>query len=333
MSNPDSNPERGQEQAGNKRFALTVVAVSAASWLAYWAFSPKEVQPSGILPAEPLKPIQISAPGGNLRPDVEQALGKELVVPGMQQLDLVRGLGNDLNEEEREAILAAIAAKRQPNIPAGWHSEFVHELSLVLQREKEGKDRFARVLATVAVDPSRDEVVRDYAIQHLRQVWENSGEDPRLRKSIEATFRKLAKEDFVLSASALLSLHLLGTLPSIEDTNSVAAEQPGRQDHPAISDGEIAPLVVGLLAEPPSSENTKARMTALRIVGDRKLAADQAHVRQIASGESEYALVRMAAISALVKFGDPSSREFLESLDRKDPRIDSAVRHALARLH
>jgi hypothetical protein len=51
--------------------------------------------------------------------------------------------------------------------------------------------------------------------------------------------------------------------------------------------------------------------------------------RIAADSKGEHALVRMAAIANLARFGSASDRDFLDSLEKRDTRIAHAVRRAL----
>jgi hypothetical protein len=221
----------------------------------------------------------------------------------------------------------------------------MQDICLILREQPTVRESFARVLSTLVHDPSRDAVVRDYAVQHLRQVWDLAKENPSLRNAIEEVFRGLVKGDEPdMAATGLLSLHFLGTRQG--EAQPVALPGNQKQSLPpgmsaiestptsySIPDGQIQPLVDGILKAPATSANVSSRMTALRIVADRKLAASKPELRAIASDSvKEQVLVRMAAIAALGKLADSADRPLLEGLDHTDLRIASAVKTALVSL-
>lgn len=279
-----------------------------------------------------LVPLSVSTPAAPIRPEVTNALGGGTDVAPIERLDLLRAMGSDLNPDERDALLAALSERRPPNVPSGWHSEYVHEISNVLQRQPQGQEKFARVLAGVAADATREEVVRDYAIQHLRILWQSGEQVEGLRKGIEGTFRQIAGNDAVLSASALLSLHLLGTLGLAPVSEGPSAVAPPSSGEFVLPNQDLEPVVAEILRQPPTSTNIKARMTALRVVRERALGAQTGAVKAICGNLTEHALVRMTAIPTLAALEGKNAIADLESLDQSDPRIESAVRHTMAKI-
>jgi HEAT repeat protein len=87
-----------------------------------------------------------------------------------------------------------------------------------------------------------------------------------------------------------------------------------------------------MLAASPE-DSIAAKMTALRIIGERRLPGFHDDLTRIANAPAgEHTLVRMAAIAAIARFGDPADLPLLESLDRSDPRLATAIDHAIASL-
>lgn len=263
-----------------------------------------------------------------LRPEIREALGIDGSAAPAKRLDLLHGLDGELSADECQALLQAVLQPRPVHVPEGWQAEYVHELCLVLARQSPSRAEFARVLASIARDPARDEVVRDYALQHLRRLWENC--DTQLQDSITATFREIVSSDPLLAPASLLSLHLLGSAQNAFPVPGGHPEQVS-EDRFRFPDAELEPVVAATLKAQPQSANTAARMTAIRVVRERKLEALYPDMRRIvADTADEHAVVRMAAIATLATSGDPADRNFIATLDREDPRIDSAIRHALS---
>lgn len=288
-------------------------------WFMAWrspAPAPARANPQTLVP---LLPGSVrDDPADGLRPELREILGFVAGIGPGRRLELLRNCGTGLSGPECEALLAALAQRREPATNAGWHAEYVHLISLVLQQHPKVSDRFAGVLAAVAADASRDEVARDYAMQHLRQVWNRADDKPELRARIVGTFRQICTMDPVLGASAVLSLHLLGL----------------ESKQPAVSTGELAPLVGRALAAPATPERLRMRMSCLRVASERGMAAMLPDIRRIAADSAgEHALARMTAIAALGRLGEPADRALLQGLETsRDPRISGSVRHALATL-
>jgi hypothetical protein len=207
-------------------------------------------------------------------------------------------------------------------VDPGWYAEYFHEVALALGSQGGDHERFARVLAAVAVDSDRDAVIRDYAVQHLRRVWERSAAEPNLRGTIVASLRRFVRDEPEISGAALLSLHLLESQPAI----------PGKAAEPAITTKELEHLMHHTLNDGASRRDPRTTMGILRIVGARRMLGLAPDVRQLVSDNSQHALVRMSGIAALADLGQQMDRDFLSSLDQPDPRIIKAVKSALDRL-
>jgi len=266
-----------------------------------------------------------------LRPEIIEALGLGAVSsPWNRRLDLIRKQSADLTAVEAEALLAALMEQCPPTVSAAIHSTYMHEIACILQLRGDIRERFARALATLARDPARDEATRDYAIQHLRQVWSRAAGDPALRSAIVATFREFTRLDPVLATPALLSLHLLGSPAGESSTRS--GPRAGAQSAATVfslPDSDLAPLLQPIFAAKTSTQNMPARLTAMRIVGERRLTAFRQSLLTALRDRSEHALVRMAAANALGKIADPADLATLASLDPGDARVAAALRHAL----
>jgi hypothetical protein len=310
------------------------IALSAAIVVAVILWSGRGPDPGEgqATNASRLADISVSAPSPEetsmFRPELASVLSLHRQVPPQERLASIGSLGEGLSAAECEALLAALLEPRHPNADPGWHSEYFHRIALVLQKQAEVSERFARVLATVARDGSREEVVRDYALQHLRQVWARNAGDPLLRGGVESIFRELVSEPGDIAASALLSLHLLGT-PAGERSGPGIDPAPPHAGY-VIPDEEIEELVSGILAQRPGGRNIGGRMTAARIIGDRRLDTQRPALLAMALGSSEHSLVRLVAIHSLGVIGDSSDMAALDSFETDDRRIGHAIRSALA---
>lgn len=299
---------------------LLLVVLPLTLWIAGTHWKSRQLPPPAPAPLQDIaitpQAARHEAPGR-----VRAALDSATPAP-LARIAALRSLGDDLSRDECEALLAALLAPRDPAAPEGHHSEWFHEAALALRPQADARTEFARALATVARDHRRDHVVRDYAVQHLRQLWELA--DPPLADAIRATLAELADEATSLAPSALLALHLLERRPAPDGSRHPAV--------PAVPDAKIAERVRTMLGGNPADPMV-AKMTAVRIIGDRRLAGFRDDLARLAdAAATEHPLVRMAAIAAIARFGNPAERELLERIDRSDPRVATAVDHAIARL-
>jgi hypothetical protein len=258
---------------------------------------------------------------GKIRSDIVAAVTPAPDTSWDQRLALVRGLPADLGPDETSALLAALMEPRPAGVSAAIHSSYIHEIACRLQAQAEVRESFARALANLARDPASDPTTRDYAIQHLRQVWQRAGGEPALRDSVADTFRELCAADPAVSASALLSLHLLGTAP-VSPTQAAAS-------HHAVPDAELDPLLAPIFSQTTNAANLPARLTANRIAGERRLAGFRAQLMEQLKNPSEHAMVRMAAANALGRIADPDDLATLAAYTADDDRIATAIGHAL----
>lgn len=278
-------------------------------------------------------------PGKQLRPELIEALGFGAASPWERRTDLIRALPADLTAMETDALLAALMEPCPPNVSRAVHATFIHEIARILQPRPDIRARFASALAALARDTGRDASTRDYAIQHLRQAWSRAADDPALRASITTTFRELTLLDPAIATSALLSLHLLGSAAEQGAAGSgrrvpgsVAATPAPAHDLARsfqLPDSDLAPLLEPIFAAKTSTQNMPARLTAVRIAGERRMTAFRQPLLTALSDRTEHTLVRMAAANALWKIGDPEDLETLASLDPGDARVTAAIRQAL----
>lgn len=284
--------------------------------------TPPVPPPAVALAALPVSPWPAQA-DRKVRPEIVEALGYA-AAPWERRLDLLRQLPGGLNGAELDALLAAMMQPPPAASSTALYSTYIHEIASVLERESGIRERLARGLATLARDATRDEATRDYAIQHLRQVWNRAADDAPLRTAVSSTFREFTHLDPVLSTGALLSLHLLG---STEGHRQGGASPTPVSDQ--MPDAELVSLLDPIFSGKTTANNLPARLTALRIVGERRLPAYRAAMLTILRDRSDHALVRMAAAHALGKIANPDDLQSLAALDAGDPRVATAVQLAL----
>jgi len=252
-----------------------------------------------------------------LRPALQQML--DPATPPRMRIDLAMKCDRDLTGRELEALLGEVSSLPSAAAGLGWHPQFLHEICRQLHHHPGIRRRFAGVLAGVAGDSQRVRVERDYAIQHLRQVWHHSDDDTVLRVQVFHLFKALAGGSAEVSGPAILSLHFLGSAPQL----------PWQASHASVSNDEVEPIVTGILRRDFSQADSGSIMAALRIAGDRKLTGSYERIREIAADPSGTTVVRMAAISIVASTGG-DSRAFLESIPPAKSPVDEAIRLALS---
>ena len=284
---------------------------------------------SPVAVPQPLAPLRPAPPGdaaaAELRPELREILGLTPGTRPSRRLELLRACGSDLDDAECEALLAALAAPRDSATDPGWHAEYFHETALVLRRHPQVHERFARVLATVAADETREaggpRLLAPTSSRGLggcrrpsRTAWPRSSRRfGRWRHKTPHSVRR--------RCSRFICWGLI--LPPV-----------GHGKGEAIPTRELEPLVIRALESPPGPAAVGMRLSSLRVAGERGIRRALPAIRGIATDATgEHALARMAAIAALATFDEPADRPVLDALAASsDPRIAGAARHALARL-
>ena len=282
-------------------------------------------------------PPPLAQPMSALRPEVAEALGLGPAASWERRIDLIRRFPANLTPEETIALLTAMMEPCPPDVSFSTHSTYMHELACILQQHDEIRLLFTQGLASLAADDNRDDVTRDYSVQHLRQVWSRAANDTALRTSLEETLRDFTGLDSIIATPSLLALHMLGTelgadpgyIGSPESPSPVQTTVGGTPPAYHLPDSALGPLIKPIMAGKTTRENMPARMTALRIVGERKMADFRGDLLTILKNSGEHALVRMAAAHAVGKIANPEDLAALASIDPGDARVATALRHAL----
>ena len=130
------------------------------------------------------------------------ATGKQTVDERVRQLQGMRGIS--LSKEERESALSFLSGKERPEgMGKGSMQWLADELLTVLRMQEPTWDGLAEELAKTAFQPDTDPVVRDYIMQHLGHLWEQSGP----RKEIDdVLWRAVGSSDETTPGTALIAL-------------------------------------------------------------------------------------------------------------------------------
>lgn len=279
---------------------------------------------------EPLKPLTlkpVDLSKHSIRAEIRQALGVAPEIEMEQRIEILHSFDDVPTGPECEAMLF-VALQPRKNTFSSVHSTYVHEIFTLVQRQTGVAEKFARVLATLALDSKRDGVIRDYSLQHLRNLWARKTTKIPLRRSIQVTFTRLATSDDTLAASALLSLHVLG------DVNQTVTDGTHHKKTwiPGVSDEELRPLLERVFDSPGESESVGLRLAALRVVKERELKVFLPEIRKMASGQqTEQVLVRMSAVSTLANIGADEDRKILTAMKTEDPMVRAAINKSISK--
>lgn len=175
----------------------------------------------------------------------------------------------------------------------------------------------AEGLLALFEDRSGDPVIREYAIQHLRRVYERltrEDGDTGVRARILAAFdAALDETESAMPGTALLALNgLAETLP--ED----------------IPPDLVRDRAVALLADDTAAD--RARITALAVAARRNEPRALPLARVLAADPARSSPLRIAALAALGELGGPDALAGLDDI-RNEPHFAPALQRALIRIH
>jgi hypothetical protein len=278
-------------------------------------------------------PVSPANPGNQIRPELAAALGFGEDVSWEQRLDILRKLKNP-TPVENETLLVAMMANCPIFVSASFHSSYMHEIACVLQTQPGVREKFARALATLVRDKQRNSATRDYAIQHLRQVWSRAVDDSNLRAAIVSTFHEFAHHKPAIATSALLSLHLLGSPTAGSPVGSTGLSfppgaSPSSSTSYFIPESELLPLLEPVFTAKTSSDNIPSRLNAIRIVGDRRMKAFRPHLLAALKDRKEHMMIRMAAANAIGAVAEPADLESLSTFEPGDELVAAALHRAI----
>jgi hypothetical protein len=254
----------------------------------------------------------------NVRADLLASLGISKEQNIEARAAAIKALPDDLSAAELDMLLRFLIEYRASTVAEGAHAFFFHELCNKLHHFSKIRPTYAAALYQVAGDDKHDPITRDYAIQHLRRVWEKSPGDLPLRQSLQASFWQLAAGEPATAASAMLSLHNLGIETSPNADYSQAA----------VPTADFQPFLDTILRQAPTATSIPQRLTAVRIAGDRRIASAVDLLVTIVENNAEHTLVRTSAINALRKLGMKEQLATLAAHHSTEPRLSTAFAYA-----
>lgn len=234
---------------------------------------------------------------------------------------LLKELPGDLSRAEVALLFNWLkAGPGESSLAIDEYASLANEVMNALHRQEPSPSGFAEVVVGLVDDGNQPDLVRDYAVQHLRAIWNNLPDKAVDRDLVtKALWEQADSRHPSRSGTALLALHQLG----------MTREGPIPEGTRFIADQEFSELLPPILSLP--DEPSASRVTALRIIADRALADHLPEVRNLANDSSQNAVVRLRAIATLGAVGEESDLESLSSL-RDDAFLGPAVVQAIKKL-
>lgn len=247
-------------------------------------------------------------------------------VPVHYRLELAREIGSHLPEDEITALLDSLSLTP----PAGTEDDWwviMNEIMEQMRKNGTSPDRYASSLTALIKDTGSQEVVKDYAIQHLSQ-WiapvnpeTSPGEaDPaKVSAALEAIATAIA--DPALSQSTIPGTAIMAMVDASSrlDPDRTAPVWDGLEEYfTNVIDGSNpvgAPL----------------RTSVIQAVAIRNLPQHLPAIRALAQAEQTDSGVRLSSIAALGYFASPEDRDFLKTLSTGTSAFRYAATAALQR--
>lgn len=253
-----------------------------------------------------------AAPARPSLPDVSPAQPEE---NARDAFALVSKWRAEAPDDKRLDLYEAILAPPTPGVYKSQQDADLNELMDQLCESESDAARLAKFFVEIMLDPSRDVVQRDYAIQHLRVVCR-----------VLLDEKKVADGDDLTAASDMACKSLFEVVP--ESTCCLAgtallalAEIAGKT--PAVDSGAISRLALERAGDVQTDEGI--RVTALLVCAQFQDPGAVPVAWKILE-ESDQLTLRLAAISALATLGN---QDTLERLGRMSAAADEIEKKAL----
>lgn len=298
-----------------KRTALLVVAalvLLAAGAVIVWTFDSGDASAPRHVPGAKAVRARTdeTAPGVRDRIPAERKEVETIVNPGegssaAERLKLVHALPDDLSAADLRAVAEYL--KHGPN----GDIEYVIKNDLVnkLRNQRKPVPELNRLLIDLCTDRTQDEVVRAYALQHLRPQYEETG-DPAIR---EVLFAMLDETENGMAGGALLALRYL------------AGEYPKEFDA-----GEVARRATEIAANEETANLT--RISALQVAsrfGAREL---EPVAQRLAENTAASLPLRLSAIATLGELNAAGSLPTLQTLAGTKGPVGKAASAAMKKI-
>lgn len=224
-----------------------------------------------------------------------------------EMLDLLAELSSPLSDDEITLFLSWLVNNEGHHLSEGAQSHVANEVLNLLGSQKPIPLPLINVLSSIAEGHNSSPLaLRTYAVQHMRLIWEKLPQPEPRRHLEDALWRAVDLDPSNLKATALFALHGLANPATPSDSLGISPSSwhiptPKLRDH-----------AEKFLADPQAPPDL--RMVSLRILKEREVTSATPLIRTIVAGPSQSIPLKLSAIHALGKFGNPADLELLHSL-------------------
>ncbi len=266
------------------KLPVTIIFASCLIWLGiFYICQPQAKQVDGVVaPADFKKRSFIEKKSATQTPPINHlAVVLDKNQPTAAKLKSVELIPDNLSELDQQAIIDFI--KDSPN----GTGEYVVKNNLMNRLVAQNKPMPGQSAALIAIasNKNQDIVVRAYAVQHLRPLYERSG-DVAIK---DFFYKALLEEDSEVSGGAMLALNYL---MNQDEYGPVFDRAPVIQQAKKIALNDTA--------------NNNNRITAIQVASVEKDLELADCLRKIISDENSHPALRISAIAGLGTIGDES---------------------------
>jgi hypothetical protein len=272
-------------------------------------------------PAEKISPLPTSKPRPKPRPSPEISLITDTGLHWEERIAAVRALPTRLGEASVDFLFAYLSAPHDENEENRYL--VCNEIMEIFRKRSLSPHLYNRQLCHLIATPGVDPVIRDYAAQHLAQ-W-ISGISPEATEpdptQIPRAFETMLHE---AAHPANAQLTLSGTIFQAMADAILNGSEEMKSHRPALIEKAMQ-----VLADPTFS--TTNRSSAMQAAAQLNAPELREKSLDLAQNPQNPADLRLSAIAALGKVGNPSDKALLNLLS-EDPAYYYAATAALQNL-
>lgn len=304
--------------------SFTLLALCAALWFMNYSGESVSSPASGT-------PTTARTPATNIETLPNGKKWKALTddrLPLHQRLELARSISDSTDAKDASALFALLDHTPKAGTEEDWYVVF-NEIMERMRRYGIGADSFAAQMGRLLADPTRPEIVRDYAVQHLI-LWIAPGNPDQVPHEEEP---EIVARNLGLIAGAVID-------PTLSDTTvpgtalQALAEASGNlpADVSASAWQSLDVYLNGLFSgEIPTRLSTRvSAIQAVALAGRRQYLPD---IRAFAASETTDPSVRLSSIASLGTYATADDRILLEKIAARNDRYRFAASSALERLN
>ena len=312
---------------------LAACLLLGAGGIAYWQFTSSEREHVSTDTTLSTASSQRSA---KRKPDEESYLVKitDSSIRWQVRVDMLRRLDADsLSDSDVDTLYGLLKKKPEVGQEENWWV-VVNEIMEQMRLQGIGVDRYSEELLSIITDSEGDEVLRDYAVQHLGQWVTPRGS--KLGAPYEQDVSKIQQtvETFgnLITDGSLAHTSIPGT------TLMLLVDMHGHDDKSGVSSEILNPVIESLnpwmdsVISGNMQINKSLRISAINTVGMLGEAQHVQIIRQLAKSEDTDASIRLNSIAALGMIGDASDIESLKQLVDSGGKYHHAAKAAYKKL-